>query len=118
MKESGEMYLETILLLKKKKSFVRSIDVAEEMSHSKSSVSRAISILKKDKFIEIDKDGLISFTKKGKDKANKIYERHQVLTKALIKLGVNDSSAETDACKIEHVISDDTFSVLKDFINK
>ena len=116
--ESGEMYLETILLLTKKIPYVRSLDVAEEMNYSKPSVSRAMNILKENKYISIDKNGHIKLLKKGLDLAAKIYDRHVVVTDCLIKLGVNEKQAETDACKIEHVLSDESFEAIKKYIAK
>ncbi len=116
--ESGEMYLETILLLTKKNPYVRSLDVAEEMNYSKPSVSRAMNILKENKYISIDKNGHIKLLKKGLDLATKIYDRHVVVTDCLIKLGVNEKQAETDACKIEHVLSDESFEAIKKYIAK
>lgn len=116
--ESGEMYLETILLLTKKNPYVRSLDVAEEMNYSKPSVSRAMNILKENKYISIDKNGHIKLLKKGLDLATKIYDRHVVVTDCLVKLGVNEKQAETDACKIEHVLSDESFEAIKKYITK
>lgn len=116
--ESGEMYLETILVLKRRTGEVRSIDIAREMNLSKPSVSRAVGILKKDKYIEIDKDGYITLTESGQNVAENIYERHCVLTACLIKLGVDEKTAAEDACKIEHDISDQTFTKIKEHIGK
>lgn len=113
MKESGEMYLESIYVLCTTKPSVRSIDVAEHMNFSKPSVSRAVGLLKKDGYIEVDKDGYISLTEAGKDMANKIFERHTVLTKMLVSLGVDEKTAGEDACRMEHVISDTTFNAMK-----
>ena len=113
MKESGEMYLESIYVLCSTKPSVRSVDVAEHMNFSKPSVSRAVGLLKKDGYIEVDKDGYISLTQAGKDMANKIFERHTVLTKMLVSLGVDDETAAEDACRMEHVISDTTFNAMK-----
>ena len=113
MKESGEMYLESIYVLCTTKPSVRSIDVAEHMNFSKPSVSRAVGLLKKDGYIEVDKDGYISLTQAGKDMANKIFERHTVLTKMLVSLGVDEATASEDACRMEHVISDTSFLAMK-----
>lgn len=113
MKESGEMYLESIYVLCTTKPAVRSIDVAEHMNFSKPSVSRAVGLLKKDGYIEVDKDGYISLTQAGKDMANKIFERHTVLTKMLVSLGVDEETAAEDACRMEHVISDTSFLAMK-----
>ena len=115
LKESGEMYLESIFVLCKSKAQVRSIDVAEYMNYSKPSVSRGIGILKNQNYITVDKDGFIALTEMGKIKANKIFERHDILTKVLQILGVSEQIAAEDACRIEHVISDDTFNAIKKF---
>lgn len=116
IKESGEMYLETILVLHDVKGAVRSIDVAEYMGFSKPSVSRAMGILKNNDFIVIDKEGYITLTEKGKSTAEKIYERHKVLSSLLINLGVSEKTATDDACRIEHVISDETFNAIKNYV--
>ncbi|MDO4731224.1 MAG: metal-dependent transcriptional regulator [Clostridia bacterium] len=113
LKESGQMYLETIYILNKSGALVRSVDIAEHMNYSKPSVSRAVSILKKNGYIIVDKDGYISFTEKGLKAAKNIYERHIVLTKILTALGVDEKTAAEDACRIEHVISDKTFDCMK-----
>ena len=113
MKESGEMYLESIYVLCSKHSSVRSIDVAEHMNYSKPSVSRAVGLLKKDGYIEVDKDGFITLTQAGKDTANKIFERHTLLTKMLVSIGVDAETASEDACRMEHVISEATFNAMK-----
>ena len=116
MHESGEMYLETILILGIKHNLVRAVDVAEEMHISKASVSRALSRLKSESCIIVDGDGHIAFTEKGRAIAEKIYERHQVLTDILSSLGVDSTVAAADACKIEHDISDVTFDALKEHL--
>ncbi|MGN0527312.1 MAG: metal-dependent transcriptional regulator [Acutalibacteraceae bacterium] len=113
MYESGEMYLETIYFLQKEISNVRSLDVAEYMGYSKPSVSRAVGILKKDGFIETDENGFLILTKKGKEVAEKTAERHNTLSDIFKKLGVSEEVATKDACRIEHVISDETFDALK-----
>lgn len=113
--ESGEMYLETLLLLFKKMPHVRSLDLAETMNYSKPSVSRAIGILKAEGYILVDKNGYITFTSKGKTLANKIYDRHVTISSLLEKLGVDDKTATEDACRIEHVISDKSFKALKNY---
>ena len=110
------MYLETILVLSRKNGNVRSIDVAEHMNYSKPSVSRAMGILKSGEYITVDKSGLISLTEKGSEIAEKIYERHTVLSEMLIRLGVDEETAVRDACKIEHDISDTTFDIIKKHI--
>ena len=114
MNESGEMYLETILVLKKRKGEVRSIDIARELDFSKPSVSRAIGILKDNKYISVDRGGFIELTEKGKNKAKDIYEKHKCLTAFLIEIvGVSPKIAEEDACRIEHFISDESFEGIK-----
>lgn len=118
MKESGEMYLESIYVLCRAKKSVRSIDVAEHMNYSKPSVSRAVGLLKKDGFIAVDKDGHISLTEKGELEAEKIFARHTVLTNVLISLGIDEKTASEDACRMEHVISETTFNAMKEFLNK
>jgi Mn-dependent DtxR family transcriptional regulator len=115
--ESGENYLETILILSQKGKGVRSIDIAEEMGFSKPSISRAVGILKTDGYIVVDNNGFITLTDSGYAIADKIYERHRVLTRFLIKLGVNSITAAEDACRLEHSISDESFEKLKIHIN-
>lgn len=115
IQESGEMYLETILVLTKRGGPVRSLDVANEMGYSKPSISRAMGILKNDGYIEIDESGYITLTAEGKKIAKTIYERHVVISELLISLGVDKKTAEEDACRIEHVISPKTFRALKKF---
>lgn len=114
--ESGEMYLETILVLSQKKKAVRSIDVAEEMSFSKPSVSRAMGILKSNGYIEIDTLGHITLTDLGKAAAERIYERHRILSEILMRLGVDEKTATEDACKMEHYISDTSFAAIKEHL--
>lgn len=116
--ESGEMYLETILVLSKKLPQVRSIDIADEMQYSKPSVSRAVGILKNNGYIDIDHSGYITLTASGKKLAENIYDRHQVLTRALISLGVDEKTAAEDACRIEHYISETSFSAIKDHMKQ
>ena len=113
MHESGEMYLETIYVLYQQKSDVRSIDVAEYMGFSKPSVSRGVSILKRDGYLTVDDRGYLQLTDSGMDLAKKIYERHTVLTRMLTGIGVSPETASRDACKMEHVISDDTMDAIK-----
>lgn len=115
--ESGENYLETILVLKNKGKEVRSIDIVHEMELSKPSVSRAMGILRDGGFIEFDTDGFISLTEEGREVAERIYERHRVLTKCLTALGVDEQTAAEDACKIEHDISEESFLKLKEHMN-
>lgn len=118
LKESGEMYLETIYILYKSKSSVRSIDVAEFMNFSRASVSRGMSLLKKQDFILMDKEGYITLTEKGIKTAEKIYERHTVISKMLMTMGIDEKTATEDACRIEHVISDKTFEAMKQHAEK
>lgn len=116
LQESGEMYLETILILSRKSSLVRAIDVGEYMGFSKPSVSRAVSLLKDGGFISVESDGNLLLTDTGRELAEKIYERHNLLTLALTSLGVCEQTAAGDACRIEHVISDETFAALKRYV--
>ena len=118
LKESGEMYLETIYILCKSKSSVRSIDVAEYMNFSRANVSRGIGLLKKQDFILMDRDGYITLTDIGLKTAEKIYERHTVISKMLMAMGIDEKTATEDACRIEHVISDKTFEALKQHAEK
>lgn len=111
--ESGEMYLEAILVLMKEKGAVRSIDVSEYLGYSKPSVSRAMGILRAGEYITMDKDGTITMTDKGRQIAETIYERHTLLTRILLQLGVREETASADACKLEHVISDESFQAIK-----
>lgn len=116
MQESGEMYLETILVLSKKNNSVRALDVAEHLGYSKPSVSRAVGILKKNGYIESYTDNSLHLTDSGRQIAEKIYERHTVLTEVLKMLGVKEETAVKDACKIEHDISDESFEAIKDHV--
>lgn len=116
LQESGEMYLETILVLSNKMGNVRSIDVCEYMGFSKPSVSRAIGLLKKGGYIVVDGNGHLILTDSGKEIADKIYERHNVLTEFLVQLGVNRNTAAEDACKMEHDISDESITAIKQFV--
>lgn len=119
LQESGEMYLETVLVLSEKLKNVRSIDICEQMGFSKPSVSRAVSILKSENYISVNASGYITLTESGKRVAQKIYERHTLLTNALKALGVSEENASEDACKIEHDISDESFEAIKNhFLNK
>ena len=113
LQESGEMYLETILILSRKMGFVRSVDISEHMGYSKPSVSRAVGLLKAGEYIIIDDDGHITLTDSGREIAEKILSRHTILTEMLVKLGVDREIASADACKMEHVISDETFLAIK-----
>ena len=116
--ESAEMYLETIYELSCQHPSVRSIDVAEAMGYSKPSVSRAVSLLKQGGYLLMDKDGFLALTESGASIAQKIYERHTVLSRMLMSLGVSKEAATEDACKIEHVISDETFDAIKAHLDK
>ena len=119
MYESREMYLETILVLSKRTGQVRSIDIARELNFSKPSVSRAVGLLKEDDLISVDSSGYIELTSKGKQKAKDIYEKHQVLTTFLTDIiKVSPETAEEDACRIEHVISEDTFEGIKKYLEE
>jgi Mn-dependent DtxR family transcriptional regulator len=118
LQESGEMYLETIYILSKKQAVVRSIDVGEYMGFSKPSVSRAVGLLKNGGYIIVDPDGHITLTEEGIDVAEKMYERHTLLTDFLVSLGVNKETATEDACKIEHDISDESFEAIKKYIEE
>lgn len=114
--ESGEMYLETILTLKKKNQYVRSIDIANALNYSKPSVSRGVKILKEAQLILVDDKGYIDFTEEGQKIAQGVYDRHTALTKFLVHIGVSQQQAENDACRIEHVISDETFHCLQEYV--
>ena len=115
LQESGEMYLETIYILSQKSNTVRAIDVGEYMGFSKPSVSRALGLLKNGGYVEVSSEGYLSLTDEGNEVAQKIYERHNILTELLVKLGVDRETASEDACKVEHVISDKTFNAIKNY---
>ena len=115
IQESGEMYLETIHVLSKNGGKVRSIDVSEHMGYSKPSVSRAIGILKSDGYITVDPSGYITLTEEGLSRAQKIFERHTIISQFLESLGVDAEVAAEDACKMEHIISDESFEAMKRF---
>lgn len=112
LQESGEMYLETILILLKRNGYVRSVDISEHMGYSKPSVSRAVGLLKAGEYIAIDDEGHITLTQAGLETAEKIMRRHNLLTDLLISLGVDPQIAAADACKMEHVISDETYEAI------
>ncbi len=116
LQESGEMYLETILTLSKTQSHVRSIDISESMGYSKPSVSRAVGLLKNGGYIRVDKDGFITLTDSGREIAEKIYERHTILTRMLVSFGVDPETAAADACKMEHAISDASMAAIKNHL--
>ena len=113
LQESGEMYLETILILSRKMSAVRSVDISEHMGYSKPSVSRAVGLLKSSQYINIDEESHITLTDSGRQIAEKILDRHTLLTRLLTMLGVDPQTASADACKMEHVISQETFDAIK-----
>ncbi len=112
LQESGEMYLETILILSRQGGYVRSVDISEYMGYSKPSVSRAVGLLKAGNYIVIDDDGHITLTESGLKTAEKIMRRHELLTELLVSLGVDRQVAAADACKMEHVISDETYEAI------
>ena len=116
IQESGEMYLESIFVLSNQKGSVRAIDVGEYLGYSKPSVSRAMGLLKSGGFITVDKDGSINLTDAGREIAQKIYDRHTLLTGLLTRLGVSEETAAEDACKMEHAISDETFEAIKRYV--
>ncbi len=117
IRESEEMYLETILLLRRKNPNVRSIDVAESLGYVKSSVSRGVNLLRAKGFITIDHaTGIIEFTEAGKAKAEGVYERHKLITTALVKMGADAETAENNACRIEHVVSDELMAVFRRYV--
>ena len=113
LQESGEMYLETILLLEKKLGAVRAIDICEYMGYSKPSISRAVGLLKAGGYVTADREGHLSLTESGRSVAQKIYERHTILTRFLTSIGVDEETASEDACKLEHAISDESFEAIK-----
>lgn len=118
LQESGEMYLESIYVLSKKNNSVLSIDVCEYMGYSKPSVSRAVKILRENEYITVEKDGNLRLTEKGTAVAESMYQRHTVLTTFLKKLGVSEEIASTDACRIEHVLSEESFEAIKNHASK
>lgn len=118
LQESGEMYLETILILSEKNKYVRSIDICGHMGFSKPSVSRAIGLLRSGGYVNMDKDGYLTLTPEGMEVAGKMYERHKLLTDFFVSLGVGDEVASDDACKIEHHISDESFDAIKKFMRE
>lgn len=119
MHESQEMYLETILLIKNRNDYVRSVDIARELDFSKPSVSRAVGLLKQNGMIEVQANGYIELTPQGLIVAKKILEKHEILTQLLVKVaGVSEEVASNDACKIEHIISDESFEGIKKFLGR
>ena len=115
LQESGEMYLEAIFVLSGKQTMVRSVDVSEYLGYSKPSVSRAVGLLKNGGYLIVDRDGGLNLTESGREIAQKIYERHTLLTKLLIHMGVSQETAAADACKLEHAISDESFQAIKEY---
>ncbi len=115
LQESGEMYLEAIHVLSKKMTMVRSVDVSEYLGYSKPSVSRAVGLLKNGGYITVENDGGLILTDAGRELAEKIYERHTLLTKLLIRVGVSEEVAAADACRLEHAISDESFLAIKEY---
>ncbi len=113
LQESGQMYLETILILSEKNKNVRSVDVGEYMGFSKPSVSRAIRLLKSGGYVNVDKDGFLTLTESGSEVAHKMYDRHKLISEFLVSIGVSEPVASSDACKIEHHISDESFNAIK-----
>ena len=116
--ESAEMYLETIYLLSQQRQDVRSIDVAEHMGYSKPSISRAIGLLKQGGYVTVDRDGFLQLTDTGLEAAQRVFERHTIVSRFLISLGVDADTAAEDACKIEHVISDASLAAIKRHLEK
>lgn len=115
---SGEDYLEAVLVLQKEKGMVRSVDLARHMGFSKPSISHAVGVLKNCGFLTVDEDGYLHLTEDGREVAEKIYERHQFFTEQLVAVGVDRETAERDACRIEHAISEETFQKLKASVEK
>lgn len=113
LQESGEMYLESIYVLSRRNPHVRAIDVGEYMGYSKPSVSRAMGLLKSGGYVSVDENGFITLLPAGKEVAEKIYERHTLLTSFLVRLGVSEETAGEDACRLEHVLSDESFEAIK-----
>ena len=118
IQESGEMYLENILILGREQNHIRAIDIVNRTGYSKPSISRALKLLKEDGYINIDKSGYIVLTEDGRKTAEKIYERHKILSDIFIKIGISKENAVADACKIEHDISDETFEKIKNYFNQ
>lgn len=118
IKESAENYLETILIIKKEKGYVRSIDIANELGVTKPSVSVAMKAFREEGYITVDEAGGISLTEKGMEIANRVYEKHEIIATALMAIGVSEKTAYEDSCKIEHDISNETFEKLKEYLSK
>lgn len=118
LQESGEMYLEAIHVLSKKMTMVRSVDVSEYLGYSKPSVSRAVGLLKNGGYLTVENDGGLILTDSGREIAEKIFERHTLLTRLLIRVGVSEEVAAADACRLEHAISDESFQAIKNYAQK
>ena len=118
MQESGEMYLESIYVLSRKGGYVRSIDISEYMGYSKPSVSRAVNLLKTGGYIIMDEENYITLTPSGLEIAEKIYNRHNILSEMLVMMGVSEEVAAEDACRMEHAICDETYEAIKSFVEK
>ena len=118
IQKSSEDYLEAMLMLKEKYGFIRSVDIAEQLEVTKPSVSYATKRLRENGYITMDKDGLITLTEKGRDIAQNMYDRHKLLTEFLLHLGVDEKTAQEDACKIEHDLSEQTFSAISDHVKR
>ena len=118
LQESGEMYLETIYVLSKTGKPVRAVDVGEHMGFSKPSVSRAIGLMKQGGYVVTDDEGHLLLTESGREAAAKTYERHTILTELFVRLGVDPTTASEDACKVEHDLSDETFTKIREFLDK
>lgn len=116
--ESAEMYLENILLLTEKQPHVRAIDIVHSTGYTKPSVSRAMGLLRKNGYIEVDREGYISLTEEGRALSSKILERHRVISAFLVGIGVCEETAADDACKMEHIISEETFEKMKKYLSK
>ncbi|MBE7059540.1 MAG: metal-dependent transcriptional regulator [Ruminococcaceae bacterium] len=118
IKESAENYLEAILVIKKEKGFVRSVDVANHLGFTKPSVSVAMKTFREEGYILMDPGGGITLTEKGLEIAERIYERHEVIAKALMAMGVSEETAYDDSCKIEHDLCDESFEKIKEYLKK
>ena len=115
--ESGEMYLETIYLLKENKPNLHSVDIVDKLGYSKSSVSRAVNLLREQGYLAIDESGKIDFTHEGKELSKEIYSRHNLLTELFMRLGVSAEIAENDACRVEHVISNESMDAIRKYLD-
>ncbi len=116
--ESREDYIESILMIKREKGAVRSIDIANHFGYSRPSISRAVGLLRKDNLVVVDDSGYIELTPKGLELAKNVYSRHRMLIRFLEKLGVSSDTAEIDACRVEHILSEESMDRIRDFVNK